>query len=143
MRGHTVKQVARVPGVSVRTLHHYDEVGLLKPASVGENGYRYYGREELLRLQQILFHRELGFSLEEIGRLLDGGRPWHALARQKVEELQGRIAELEQTTALLRSAMDCGCRSLETCGRTAHLATLAGPVGPSVRTGIGAAPERA
>jgi len=71
VRGHTVKQVARLSGVSVRTLHHYDEVGLLKPASVGENGYRYYGREELLRLQQILFHRELGFSLEEIGRTLD------------------------------------------------------------------------
>ncbi len=71
MSGHTVKQVARLSGVSVRTLHHYDEVGLLKPAFVGENGYRYYGREELLRLQQILFHRELGFSLEEIGRVLD------------------------------------------------------------------------
>jgi DNA-binding transcriptional MerR regulator len=69
--GHTVKQVARLSGVSVRTLHHYDEVGLLKPACVGANGYRYYGREELLRLQQILFHRELGFSLEEIGRVLD------------------------------------------------------------------------
>ena len=71
MSGHTVKQVARLSGVSVRTLHHYDEVGLLKPACVGANGYRYYGREELLRLQQILFHRELGFSLEEIGRALD------------------------------------------------------------------------
>lgn len=71
MSGHTVKQVARLSGVSVRTLHHYDEIGLLKPASVGQNGYRYYGREELLRLQQILFHRELGFSLEEIARVMD------------------------------------------------------------------------
>ena len=71
MSGHTVKQVAKLSGVSVRTLHHYDEVGLLKPACVGANGYRYYGREELLRLQQILFHRELGFSLEEIARVLD------------------------------------------------------------------------
>jgi hypothetical protein len=49
------------------------------------------------------------------------------LARRKVEELQGRIAELEQTTALLRSALECGCRSLETCGRAAHLMALAGP----------------
>ena len=73
MNGHTVRQVAKLSGVSVRTLHHYDQVGLLKPASVGANGYRYYGREELLRLQQILFHRELGFSLEEIGRVLDAG----------------------------------------------------------------------
>ena len=56
-----------------------------------------------------------------------GGRPWQQLARRKVEELRGRIAELEQTTALLRSAVECGCRSLETCGRAAHLATLGRP----------------
>lgn len=71
MSGYTVKQVAKLSGVSVRTLHHYDEVGLLKPAAVGANGYRYYGRDELLRLQQILFHRELGFTLEAIGKVLD------------------------------------------------------------------------
>ena len=69
--GHTVKQVAAWSGVSVRTLHHYDEIGLLKPNHVGRNGYRYYGRAELLRLQQILFHRELGFPLAEIRRVLD------------------------------------------------------------------------
>src|SRR5215475_11758950 len=73
MKDLTVKQLAAISGITVRTLHHYDEIGLLKPASVGANGYRYYGREELLRLQQILFHRELGFSLEEIGRVLDAG----------------------------------------------------------------------
>jgi DNA-binding transcriptional MerR regulator len=60
MSRYTVKQLARLSGVSVRTLHHYDEIGLLRPAFVGENRYRYYGREELLRLQDILFHRELG-----------------------------------------------------------------------------------
>ncbi len=70
MSGYTVKQVAKMSGVSVRTLHHYDQIGLLKPASVGENGYRYYGREELLRLQQILFHRELEFPLEAIAAVL-------------------------------------------------------------------------
>lgn len=68
---YTVKQVARMAGISVRALHHYDQIGLLKPASVGENGYRYYGREELLRLQQILFHRELEFPLEAIAAVLD------------------------------------------------------------------------
>lgn len=57
-----VSELARLSGVSARTLHHYDAVGLLKPAFVGRNGYRYYGREELLRLQQILFHR--GFAPE-------------------------------------------------------------------------------
>jgi DNA-binding transcriptional MerR regulator len=94
--GHTVKQVARLSGVSVRTLHHYDEVGLLKPASVGANGYRYYGREELLRLQQILFHRELGFSLEEIGRTLD------AADFDKAAALKGLRTRLEAETRRYR-----------------------------------------
>lgn len=71
MKRYTVKQLAELSGVSVRTLHHYDEIGLLEPAYVGDNGYRYYEEEELLRLQQILLHRELGFSLKEIAALLD------------------------------------------------------------------------
>ena len=96
MSGHTVKQVARLSGVSVRTLHHYDEVGLLKPASVGANGYRYYGREELLRLQQILFHRELGFSLEEIARVLD------AQGFDRVAALKAHRARLEAETKRYR-----------------------------------------
>jgi len=71
MRGRTVSEVAKLSGVSARMLRHYDEVGLLKPAAVGANGYRYYGQEELLRLQQILLHRELGFGLEEIRQVLE------------------------------------------------------------------------
>lgn len=67
----TVKQVAKLSGVSVRALHHYDEIGLLRPAHVGNNRYRYYGREELLRLQQILIHRELDIPLASIGAILD------------------------------------------------------------------------
>src|SRR5258705_11378002 len=68
---HTVKQVARMSGVSVRTLHFYDEVGLLKPAYVGANGYRFYEEPQLLTLQQILFYRELGFELKQIKQILD------------------------------------------------------------------------
>lgn len=71
MRLLTVRQVAKISGVSVRALHHYDEIGLLKPASVGRNRYRYYGQDELLRLQQILLHRELDIPLNEIGAILD------------------------------------------------------------------------
>jgi DNA-binding transcriptional MerR regulator len=67
----TVKQVARISGASVRALHHYDQIGLLKPAQTGPNRYRYYGRDELLRLQQILIHRELGLGLSEIAAILD------------------------------------------------------------------------
>ena len=112
MSDHTVKQVARLSGVSVRTLHHYDEVGLLKPASVGANGYRYYGREELLRLQQILFHRELGFSLEEIARVLDApGFDRVAALRAHREKLEAEtrryrrlVRTIDETLAALKGA---------------------------------------
>lgn len=71
MANYTVSEVATMAGVSVRTLHRYHEIGLLCPAYVGENSYRYYGRTELLRLPQILIHRELGIPLAEIGDILD------------------------------------------------------------------------
>jgi len=67
---YTVKKLAAMSGVSVRTLHFYDEVGLLKPAYVGSNGYRFYEEPQLLTLQQILFYRELGFELKQIKRVL-------------------------------------------------------------------------
>jgi DNA-binding transcriptional MerR regulator len=67
---YTVKKLAALSGVSVRTLHFYDEVGLLKPAYVGANGYRFYEEPQLLTLQQILFYRELGFELKQIKRTL-------------------------------------------------------------------------
>ena len=68
---YTVKQVAAMSGVSVRTLHFYDETALLKPAYTRANGYRIYEEPQLLLLQQILFYRELGFELKEIKRILD------------------------------------------------------------------------
>lgn len=71
MKELTVNQLAVISGITVRTLHHYDRIGLLRPAAVGANGYRYYGRAELLRLQRILFHRELGVPLAAIGELLE------------------------------------------------------------------------
>lgn len=71
MTQYSVKQIASLCGVSIRTLHHYDAIDLLKPATVGDNGYRYYGRNELLRLQQILFHKEVGLSLSAIAAILD------------------------------------------------------------------------
>ena len=66
----TVKQLSNLAGVTPRTLHHYDQIGLLKPSRVGENGYRYYGEESILRLQQILFYRELGIPLEDIKKIM-------------------------------------------------------------------------
>src|SRR5579862_6336306 len=67
---YTVKQLAAMSGVSVRTLHFYDETGLLKPAYHGANGYRFYEEAQILTLQQILFYRELGFELKQIQRIL-------------------------------------------------------------------------
>lgn len=67
---YTVKQVAAMSGVSVRTLHFYHETGLLKPAYLGANGYRYYEEPQLLTLQQILFYRELRFELKQIKEML-------------------------------------------------------------------------
>ena len=97
----TVKQVAKISGVSVRALHHYDEIGLLKPAHVGRNRYRYYGREELLRLQQILIHRELDIPLAEIGAIL-GAPGFDQLAtlqkqRERLEAEAKRYAQLVRT----------------------------------------------
>ncbi|STX51234.1 transcriptional regulator SkgA, mercury resistanc [Legionella busanensis] len=66
----TVKQLAKISGVSARTLRFYDQIGLLKPAFYGSNKYRYYGEDQLLILQQILFYRELGFSLSEIQKII-------------------------------------------------------------------------
>ncbi|WP_029172031.1 MerR family transcriptional regulator [Streptococcus suis] len=67
----TVKQVSHWTGLTVRTLHHYDQIGLLKPAFVAENGYRYYNQKNLARLQEILLFRELDFPLKDIQQLLD------------------------------------------------------------------------
>jgi len=68
---YTVKQLADLAGVSVRTLHYYDEIELLKPSFVGENNYRYYADEALYRLQHILFYKELDVGLDAIRAILD------------------------------------------------------------------------
>lgn len=89
----TVKAVAKAAGVSVRTLHHYDAIGLLKPSGASQAGYRLYSREDVERLQHILFYRELEFSLAEIGALLEepGLDRRAALERQR-DALQARQA---------------------------------------------------
>lgn len=98
---YTVRQLAEIAGVSVRTLHHYDAIGLLTPPRDPSNGYRRYDQASLLRLQQILFLRELGMPLDEIRAALD--RPdfdlLHALEqhRRALRERQERLARLAQT----------------------------------------------
>lgn len=93
----TVKQLSKLAGVTPRTLHHYDDIGLLKPSRIGENGYRYYGEESLLKLQQILFYRELDMSLEEIRKIM-GRRDFDLLAalQSHREALQKKAVRLNQ-----------------------------------------------
>lgn len=97
---YTVKQVARMSGVSVRTLHFYDETGLLKPAYVGANGYRFYEEPQLLSLQQILFYRELGFELKQIQQIL--GRADF----EKIAALQSHRKVLQKNLARTRQLIE-------------------------------------
>jgi MerR family transcriptional regulator, thiopeptide resistance regulator len=100
-RTYLVKEVAEIAGVSVRTLHHYDEIELLVPAGRTDAGYRLYDDDDLLRLQQILLGRELGLTLEEIRRSLAGPDfdRREALLAQRAE-LERRA---EQTAGMLRA----------------------------------------
>src|ERR1700720_1184376 len=98
--GYTVKQVAAISGVSVRTLHFYDETGLLKPAYLGANGYRFYEEPQLLTLQQILFYRELGFELKQVKRIL--GRANF----EKVAALQSHRKVLQKNLARTHSLIE-------------------------------------
>ena len=96
-----VKELAELAGVSVRALHHYDAIGLLSPARRSPSGYRLYGPDDLLRLQQILFYRELEMPLDGIAREL--GRPDFDPAaalvahRARLEEKLGRLRRLVAT----------------------------------------------
>ena len=88
----SIGQAARMLDVSVRTLRHYDEIGLVKPAEVGENGYRYYDREAMALLQQVLFYRELGLPLKEIGPLLQAPET----ERRRALEAHRHLLELKK-----------------------------------------------
>ncbi|MCW1968120.1 MAG: MerR family transcriptional regulator [Anaerolineae bacterium] len=106
----TVKQLAKLAGITPRTLHYYDEVGLLKPTQLGGNGYRYYGEAALLQLQQILLYRELDLSIDEIKKIM--GRPdFDILAAleghksalsQRIVHMQRLVATVEHTILHLK-----------------------------------------
>ena len=106
---YTIKEIADIAGVSTRTIRYYDEIGLLPPEKVGRNGYRYYSRNNLLRLQQILFYRELDVPLEEIQLIMS--RPdfdWLAALEQHRSSLlsrQKRLGKLIRTVEQTISAL--------------------------------------
>ena len=97
---YTVKQVAAMSGVSVRTLHFYDETALLKPAYTKANGYRIYEEAQLLMLQQILFYKELGFELKRIKRILGQAN------FEKAAALRSHRKVLEQNVARTRALIE-------------------------------------
>ena len=98
----SIAEVARMSRVTSRALRHYDDVGLLKPAYVGSNGYRYYEHEQLLRLQRLLLLRELGLGLTAIAEVLDGQRDQVAALRSHEQWLHGereRLGQLADTVS--------------------------------------------
>ena len=101
MATYTVKAVAELAGVSVRTLHHYDEIGLLKPAGHSAAGYRLYAERDLERLQQVLFFKELGFDLKEIKRVL--GDPNFDRKRALTEHRKLLLERQERVRRLIAS----------------------------------------
>ncbi|CAN5435106.1 MerR family transcriptional regulator [soil metagenome] len=129
MRFWKVGELARQTGLTVRTLHHYEEIGLLAPARRSESGYRLYSEEDVVRLQQIVSLRQLGLSLEEVGRYLarPGSSPLEVLElhlsrlRKQIELQQRLCARLEALAAHVRSAETL---SAEEFTRTIEMMTM-------------------
>lgn len=105
-----VREFARRSGVTVRTLHHYDSLGLLKPTAHTESGYRLYGEKDLARLQQIVTLKFIGFSLAQIGEILDDEE------FDGTELLQLQLKALEEK----RRRLDVAIRAIEYAERLAH-----------------------
>ncbi|MFF7644448.1 TipAS antibiotic-recognition domain-containing protein [Streptomyces canus] len=104
---YSVGQVAGFAGVTVRTLHHYDDIGLLVPSERSHAGHRRYSDADLDRLQQILFYRELGFPLDEVAALLDDpAADPRAHLRRRHELLTARIERLQKMAAAVEHAME-------------------------------------
>ena len=100
----TVKEISQLTGVSVRTLHHYDSIGLLKPTRTTESGYRLYNEDALKRLSAILLYRELDFSLKEIDTLLAmSAQERSNVIREKISELEQRQHRLENRIFLAKN----------------------------------------
>ncbi|MET7980159.1 MerR family transcriptional regulator [Streptomyces mirabilis] len=104
---YSVGQVSAFAGVTVRTLHHYDKAGLLSPSDRSHAGYRLYGEADLVRLQQILFYRELGFSLDEIAAIFKDPQV------NLLERLRARQRQLSEEIARLQRLAEVAERAIE------------------------------
>ncbi len=144
---YSVGELARLSGVTVRTLHHYDAIGLLRPAHVALNGYRSYGRAEALRLQEILFYRAFGLSLTDIAEVLSAQvDPIARLTahRDKLAEEARRVERLletlDATILSLKGKHNMQDRELYTpfdaATQTAHETWLIDTYGPDMAASI-------
>ena len=107
---HSIGDVARIAGVSVRTLHHYDAIGLLAPSGRSGAGYRLYTDRDLERLQEILFFRELGFALEDVGTMLRDPK----LDRRKALEAQrALLVEKRERLGEVIALVDASLKAIE------------------------------
>ena len=102
----TVGQVADTLGVTVRTLHHYDEIGLVVPSERTQAGYRLYTEDDLRRLQHVVVYRRLGFPLDEIGKLLSHGTDVVEHLRRQRSTVTDRVAELTELVAAIDRALE-------------------------------------
>ena len=96
----SIQQVARMSGVTARTLRYYDEIGLLRPAHLGAGGHRFYEYEQLLRLQRVLLLRELGLDLTSIAAVVAGGSDQLVALRSHLERL---LSQRDQLDTLIRT----------------------------------------
>jgi len=109
----TVKEMARLTGVSVRTLHHYDAIGLLKPSQVTAAGYRLYDQAALERLHMVLVYRELGLSLKEIGQILNASDfDRNRVLEHQIGLMQQRVTQLQNRITLARGMLLIGVNNM-------------------------------
>lgn len=103
---YSISQVAKMAGVSARTLRHYDEIGLLAPAAVSSNGYRWYGRSQLRRLQRILLLRDLDVSLPQINAILAGDDGEASALRRHLVLVTAERDRLDRIAATIARTLD-------------------------------------
>lgn len=101
-----IGELARETGLTVRTLHHYDQLGLLSPLERTAGGHRWYTSDDVRRLHRIVALRSLGFSLEEIGTLLDDHPDPTSLLRQQLEAVGERIRDAYELRTWIQDALD-------------------------------------
>jgi MerR family redox-sensitive transcriptional activator SoxR len=113
-----IGQVAQESGVAASAIRYYEELGLVQPIE-RRSGRRLYGEQAVNRLKAVRAAREAGFSLEEIGRLLDSQRDgtdeWRELVEAKIDSVEALVDRLRTVTEMLRDSLTCSCRAWDEC----------------------------